>query len=1158
MTSFTLWHPGESIIIVALEILLAITLVASLAWILDRARGHRSAAFSKSLWLAALLAITLSPAIVVFGPKIPLPFTLMPNETSTPQSAAQQEDNDEPPPRIAGTLLKPVSEHRGESIDEGWVGQKQKGASSAPLTAGPVQLAITARSSSSQLSLNHLAGIVFFLWGLGSFFCGLRLVHGLWRIRQLTGTAKPLEDPPWASLSQSLAQKLRISRIPDVRQSATIRCPLVAGLFRPCTVLPEEFVKGCSRAELRDVLIHEWAHIAQLDPCVRLLQQLNIIVFWFHPLVHLVNHRLAEACEDACDDQVLAHEDPRSYAETLLKVAKYCYPQAGEAGYLCMIPPHSNLERRIARLFASDRDKSLRLGTRNRVIVLIWSLLFGLVLSIDLRATAQNPAINAMPDLQAVALDQPQTDVSNPAVCSVHGTVLAGDSGPAVGATVWAASLSIGSLERHETIADAKGRYELRVRPGDWFIQGTRGTQGGECGQVHVFSGSSPKPVNIRMEERGTFRGKLLEAETGKPIRGGRLFFDTGLVLTTNDDGAVETGGLSRTNHEAFVGAPGRMHMRVLFDTTARANTELEVQVPRVGKISGRVTDEQGKPIPGAYVGRATSGHPLSTNSLYLPCDSEGRFICDDSVPADETTRLQACAPGYTDQIKSGVSVSPDAAPLELSFRLRPKPGTLDNSRLPADQRWRTISGTVRAHDKKSVARAVVRWGYMPFVGALEATSDIDGRFRLAVPASSGVLAIVPRGFPPAFRDIVAGGDQTLDIRLESGHVVRGRVVDEKGKSLSGVSILGTVRCPDRLCPEMDLLPEPVFADLNGGFELRGVPDSTVYYFFKEGMDSVSTNLKFDDLNRITMHEGGAILGKLIDQSDKPIINFRILVSPARPQVAGDPPGSYFAGYSGFGVRYTSADGTFVLSGVKAGSFCRITALSPGHEAAVLDRVLAIPTSSISSERPVLMRAGPAPSFRTRVLDDSGKPLSNAHVTLVYLEPRPDLTFVWGMNDAGWWAMEHARTASDGWANFPTLGFDEATVLVRAPGYARTHVGWRNGDKDPIVQLAPEAVLRGRIQDEDGNDLQGHINLITPFWGLPGPLPPGAGGPRHGLQVSARIGPDDKGCFRIAELPAGPCRVTVRGSDGFSTLHRKQIELKAGETTYLGFGGKKE
>src|SRR5438132_341131 len=133
----------------------------------------------------------------------------------------------------------------------------------------------------------------------------------------------------------------------------------------------------------------------------------------------------------------------------------------------------------------------------------------------------------------------------------------------------------------------------------------------------------------ILLEERGRLRGRLLEAESGRPVPGGRLFLDAGLVLTTDDQGRFEVGGLDRGYHETFIVCPGRARQRVLFDTTAKADTELDIPLPRAGRVVGRVTDEAGRPVPGAYVGRGTSGSFFSINALYERCDADGRFVYD-------------------------------------------------------------------------------------------------------------------------------------------------------------------------------------------------------------------------------------------------------------------------------------------------------------------------------------------------------------------------------------------------------------------------------------------------------------------------------------------------------------------------------------------------
>jgi RNA polymerase sigma factor (sigma-70 family) len=156
----------------------------------------------------------------------------------------------------------------------------------------------------------------------------------------------------------------------------------------------------------------------------------------------------------------------------------------------------------------------------------------------------------------------------------LRGSVVAADGSPAAGAIVWAARIGLGPLVRDETVADNNGRYQLNLDPGAWFVSARLGTQGGEGPARHetvnIAADRKPEPLTIRLEERGTFHGRLLEAGSGKPIAGGKLFLDVGFVVTTGADGRFKLGGLYRGNHEAFVVAPGRMRLRILFDTAAR------------------------------------------------------------------------------------------------------------------------------------------------------------------------------------------------------------------------------------------------------------------------------------------------------------------------------------------------------------------------------------------------------------------------------------------------------------------------------------------------------------------------------------------------------------------------------------------------------------
>jgi protocatechuate 3,4-dioxygenase beta subunit len=718
----------------------------------------------------------------------------------------------------------------------------------------------------------------------------------------------------------------------------------------------------------------------------------------------------------------------------------------------------------------------------------------------------------------------------------LRGTVLSADGSPAGGAIVWAARHTYGPLERRETVADANGRFVLKLSAGAWFVWARHGSQGGEAPapheQITIREEHAPEPLTIRLDERGTLRGRLFEAETGKPVSGGQLFLDAGLVLTTNEDGRFEIGGLFRSHHEAFVLAAGRVRTRVLFDATAKADTELEVAVPRGGKIVGRVTDADGKPITGAYVGRSTSGSFFSINALYTECDADGRFVYD-GVTFDAPTSLSGMAPGYQEEERSGLLVLSDGKPPELPFRLRPKPGGQPD-RQAADEKRRVISGVVLRPDRVPAIGVKVMWGWRSYWGSPETRTDAAGRFRLTVPDKPEYLSILPRHYLPQFPHIKANGDQDIEIVLQPAHTVRGQVVDDAGKPIKDVHVVAVTGSPEPGRGDPVWLREAdVRTDADGKFQMTGVPEHASLDFLKPGLSDLrNLVLKLDGVeNSVTMRYGGAVFGRVVDRDGKPIRNFRVLVGFPLQRQAGDRTEGFFAGYSGIGVHFTSADGTFVLTGVGADCVYRIRALAAGHGEAVAERLLAVPTNRLAKTQPVTLQAGPTVPLRVRVQTEEGKQIAGARLTLVNDDNLVKRPIAWGYDDVSWANTVRGRTAADGWVDFPALSFGDAVVLIQASGFARYHVAWGNGKKEIMVELAPEAILKGEVRDATGQPVKDcYVNV----------------GFTNG-QASARIGRDDQGRFRFSELPAGPCQVTIRDENGRS-MHQTQATLKAGET----------
>lgn len=108
-----------------------------------------------------------------------------------------------------------------------------------------------------------------------------------------------------------------------VLQMTALATPLSVGLFSNKVYLPSYWEKlpgDCRRVLLQ----HEIAHIKRRDGVVQLLQTVAQALFFFHPLVWLLNERINEYREMACDDTAIATSQlsPVAYSRYLVHIAE--------------------------------------------------------------------------------------------------------------------------------------------------------------------------------------------------------------------------------------------------------------------------------------------------------------------------------------------------------------------------------------------------------------------------------------------------------------------------------------------------------------------------------------------------------------------------------------------------------------------------------------------------------------------------------------------------------------------------------------------------------------------------------------------------------------------------------------------------------------------
>lgn len=187
-----------------------------------------------------------------------------------------------------------------------------------------------------------------------AWLSGTSALCAVWALRRrearrtLAGAREARSGREFEALARA---RRRLGLRADVRLVLTPHTvePGVWGILRPAVVLPEAVAEHLGEEELETVLLHELVHVGRRDNLWGNVQAALACLYWFHPLVWLVNRRLLEERELACDEKVLeTGGEAEAYASGILKVVRFCcgWRAAGVAG----VAAGTNLRRRIEEI----------------------------------------------------------------------------------------------------------------------------------------------------------------------------------------------------------------------------------------------------------------------------------------------------------------------------------------------------------------------------------------------------------------------------------------------------------------------------------------------------------------------------------------------------------------------------------------------------------------------------------------------------------------------------------------------------------------------------------------------------------------------------------------------------------------------------------------
>lgn len=160
------------------------------------------------------------------------------------------------------------------------------------------------------------------LWAAGAAAVGVASRRRLGSAQELLARARPVSDAGAQRAVERFRRRLGIRRSVRLLSADDRALPFTIGLVRPLVFVPAALLRPQAKRGLDTALAHELSHVARGDALALRLLQIVQCLYFFHPLVWVVGHRLCEARERLCDSLVVSSGllPARSYAEGLLDV----------------------------------------------------------------------------------------------------------------------------------------------------------------------------------------------------------------------------------------------------------------------------------------------------------------------------------------------------------------------------------------------------------------------------------------------------------------------------------------------------------------------------------------------------------------------------------------------------------------------------------------------------------------------------------------------------------------------------------------------------------------------------------------------------------------------------------------------------------------------
>lgn len=584
--------------------------------------------------------------------------------------------------------------------------------------------------------------------------------------------------------------------------------------------------------------------------------------------------------------------------------------------------------------------------------------------------------------------------------------------------------------------------------------------------------GTPPEAAELRLSPGRTAQVTVVSKANGQPVAGAIVRYvwsDLG-DFQTDRNGQAKLEPLPREKLQFEVVADDYAKQMHWLDLQSGNGSMLAVSLEPGGVVEGLVKDSEGKPLAGAEVGASVVGKP----GLFWAggsADAAGRYRIE-NLPLNESIQISVFKDGYRrDQFKA--SAAEQTTHFDITLIPRPHGGS--------------VKGTVLDHDGRPIAQARLFNQGNDFRDERITTSDDGGNFLLDDlfrNLAGCQIAISAKGFAPVMVDVKPGpadAPAELKVVLEPGHKIAGKVVDEDGRPLPGVSVSWS--------QNRNRSGESTRTDDAGRFLLDSLPDACVFHFHKDDYSPLRNQplpLDGEGLVNVVLSPQGVIRGKVVDaRTGEPLHAFHVRVAFPPLRSPNDPRGGVGIPSELLepGQTFQARDGSFELKGLSLRQPLQVMVDADGYEVCVNERIECRAPREATPVEFRMTREDPANlvAYQGRLLDAQGQPIAGAQLRLIAavaanINDRTPIRLTWSMIQNGQASRQNrmrrfvqAATGKDGTFHFEGLPRDLETELAWwgegiTPGRRKELQKLNDAERTEMqITLDPPARIVGRI-----------------------------------------------------------------------------------------------